>query len=182
MRRMHRSMPIALQDGAAVTAPLSADFLFRQYARYVAHIALRIVGRDADVDEIVQDVFLAAMSGLADLREPEAVRGWLATITVRKAQRRLRYNRLQSWLGLEDEPDYEGAVAPNASPEDQAVVRSVYRALDSVPVNDRVAWTLRYMQDERLESVAALIGCSLATAKRRIAAAQLKLDEVLKDD
>lgn len=175
-------MPIAFEQQPAVAAPLTADILFRQYARYVAHIALRIVGRDADVDEIVQDVFLAAMTGLADLREPEAVRGWLATITVRKAQRRLRFNRLQSWLGLDDEPDYEAAVSPNASPEQHALVRSVYRALDTLPINDRVAWTLRYLQDERLENVATIVGCSLATAKRRIAAAQLKLDEVLKDD
>ena len=173
-------MPIAL-EGQLATAPLTAEVLFRQYARYVAHIALRIVGRDADVDEIVQDVFLAALTGIDDLREPEAVRGWLATITVRKAQRRLRFNRLQSWLGLEDEPSYEGAVSRDASPEDAAIVRSVYKALDTLPVNDRVAWTLRYLQDERLENVAAIIGCSLATAKRRIAAAQQKLDEVLTD-
>ena len=173
-------MPIAL-EGQLASTPLTAELLFRQYARYVAHIALRIVGRDADVDEIVQDVFLVALTGLEDLREPEAVRGWLATITVRKAQRRLRYNRLQSWLGLDDEPDYESAVAAEASPEQHAIVRSVYKALDTLPVNDRVAWTLRYLQDERLENVAAIIGCSLATAKRRIAAAQQKLDEVLDD-
>jgi RNA polymerase sigma-70 factor (ECF subfamily) len=47
----------------------------------------------------------------------------------------------------------------------------VYRALDRLGTAERLAWTLRHVEGERLDAVAQLCGCSLATAKRRIAAA-----------
>ena len=44
-----------------------------------------------------------------------------------------------------------------------------------------LAWSLRYMHEETVESVAELCGCSLATAKRRISAAQGRINEELSD-
>jgi RNA polymerase sigma-70 factor (ECF subfamily) len=46
-----------------------------------------------------------------------------------------------------------------------------------MPLNERIAWTLRYVERHRLEAVAELAGCSLATAKRRILKAQRFLAE-----
>jgi RNA polymerase sigma-70 factor (ECF subfamily) len=48
-------------------------------------------------------------------------------------------------------------------------------------VEHRVAWTLRYVEGEKLERVAEHCGCSLATAKRRIAAAHAKIQSELED-
>ena len=42
----------------------------------------------------------------------------------------------------------------------------------SLPADERIAWTLRYVERHRLETVAVMMDCSLATAKRRIARAQ----------
>jgi RNA polymerase sigma-70 factor (ECF subfamily) len=55
----------------------------------------------------------------------------------------------------------------------------VYTLLEHLPVDARIAWTLRQVEGEQLEAVAAICGCSLATAKRRIGAVQAKIDEVL---
>src|SRR5215470_14551684 len=57
--------------------------LFRRYARYVATIGLRLLGRDDELDDLVQDVFIEAHRGLHGLRTPDAIKGWLARITVR---------------------------------------------------------------------------------------------------
>jgi RNA polymerase sigma-70 factor (ECF subfamily) len=57
----------------------------------------------------------------------------------------------------------------------------IYRTLDEIAPDSRVAWILRYVEGERLEDVADACGCSLATAKRRIASAQELLMEVLRD-
>jgi RNA polymerase sigma-70 factor (ECF subfamily) len=46
-----------------------------------------------------------------------------------------------------------------------------------MPADDRIAWTLRHVERHGLEGVAALTGCSLATAKRRIQRAQSYLSE-----
>jgi RNA polymerase sigma-70 factor (ECF subfamily) len=57
----------------------------------------------------------------------------------------------------------------------------IYRLLDELPANERLAWTLRHIEGEQVEAVASLCGCSLATAKRRIAAAQTFLARTLDD-
>ncbi len=54
----------------------------------------------------------------------------------------------------------------------RALLTRVYEVLDRVSVECRLAWILRYIEGEKLEEVAERCGCSLATAKRRIAAAQ----------
>jgi len=50
-----------------------------------------------------------------------------------------------------------------------------------VPTQERLAWSLRYLEGEPLDMVAASCGCSLATAKRRISAAKRVIDEVFGD-
>jgi RNA polymerase sigma-70 factor (ECF subfamily) len=163
-------------------APLDLEQAFHLYSRYVAGVAMRLCGRSDEVDDIVQDVFLAAARGLRQLREPQAVKGWLATVTVRVTRRRLRLRRLWHVCGGSTPESYEQIAAPGASPEDQAVLARVYTILDGLRAADRIAWTLRYVEGERLERVALLCGCSLATAKRRIAAAQATIEQAMGDE
>lgn len=164
------------------THDFNLDALFRRYAPYVAAVAHRLLGRDEDVDDTVQEVFLAAVRGVHAVRDPAAVRGWLACIAVRVARERLRKRRMRAFFGLDDPIAYESVVDAGATAEQRALVARVYRLLDGVPTNQRIAWSLRYIEGEPLESVAALCGCSLATAKRRIAAAAQRLDEAFSDD
>jgi RNA polymerase sigma-70 factor, ECF subfamily len=163
-------------------AVLDADSVFRRYAAYVAAIAHRLLGRDHDVDDTVQEVFVIAVRGLSQLREPAAVKGWLAKITVRVSRRRLRFRRLRTLLGLDETTLYDSLTDDAASPEQRVLMGRVYRALDGLPADHRIAWSLRHMEGEKLEDVAALCGCSLATAKRRIAAAARVLEETLSDE
>lgn len=151
--------------------------LYALYAPYVGSVALRLLGRASEVDDVVQEVFMAAHDGLRDRSEPRAVRRWLAKVAVRISRRRLRTLRAKGFLGLGDNPDYEGLTDGAASPEQRVLVARVYEALDSMPAQERVAWVLRHVEGHRLEDVAELSGCSLATAKRRIAAARSKLKE-----
>ncbi len=160
---------------------LDLDELFRQFAPYVATIGYRLLGRDSEVDDLVQDVFLAAHRGLRSLRNREAVKGWLATVTVRLARRRLRTRRFRATFRFDSGEDYLEVADTAASPETRAMVARVYRILDRVPVDRRLAWSLRYIHGERLARVAELCECSLATAKRRIKAAQLFIDAEVSD-
>lgn len=58
--------------------------LYLRFARMVHGVVLART-RGTDVDDLVQDVFLAALERLNDLREPEAFGGWLATIARNRA-------------------------------------------------------------------------------------------------
>lgn len=182
LRLVASSGPEARAPAPSREQALSVESLFRRYSSYVAAVATRLLGRDDEVDDVVQDVFLAATKGIGEVMEPDAIRGWLATVTVRAARRKLRSRRLRAWVGLDTAPSYERMASPGASPEQGALLGRVYRVLDTLPANQRIAWALRYMEGQRLDFVAEACGCSLATAKRHIGLARARLEEVLRDD
>lgn len=170
-----------LEDAPGPATELDVDQLFRQYAPYVAAVALRLLGRDHELEDLVHDVFLVALKDLKQVRNPQAIKGWLATLTVRAASKRLRRRRLRSFLGMDQVPPYRELVAPGATAEERTVLAQVYTALDDMPTPQRVAWVLRYMEGEPLDAVAQLCGCSLATAKRRIAFVNEALERIFQD-
>jgi len=185
MQRARVALQVVPEDTQAVQAPavsLEFDAVFRRYSPYVAAVAHRLLGRDADVDDTVQEVFLVAVRGLSTIRDPGAVKAWLARVTVRSARRRLQLRRVRVFLGLDELTVYDSVADEQANPEQRALVQRVYRVLDGLPADQRIAWTLRHIEGEQLEAVAELCGCSLATAKRRIAAAARSLEEAFSDD
>ena len=175
-------VPAAVERLPSPAGPLDLEQAFALYSRYVAGLALRLLGRYDEVDDVVQDVFLAAFRGLKRLREPQAIKGWLATVTVRVARRRLRLRRLWRFCGVDEPGASAELVVSDATPEDRATVARLYAVLDELPAAERLAWSLRHLEGERLEQVAVQCGCSLATAKRRIAAAQGAITKAVSDD
>jgi RNA polymerase sigma-70 factor, ECF subfamily len=156
------------------------DWLFERYAGYVARVAARMLGRDdADVDDVVQEVFLITLHRLHRIRSAEAARPWLMTVTVRTVQRTLRRRKWRrKFLG---ESTAAEVPATGLTADQRALLVRIYRTLDEIDPKSRIAWILRHIEGERLEDVADACGCSLATAKRRIATAQAILMEVLQD-
>jgi RNA polymerase sigma-70 factor (ECF subfamily) len=155
--------------------PIDLDLAYRRFAGYVATIGLRLLGRRADVDDLVQDVFVAATKGLKNLRDRRATKAWLATVAVRIARAKLRRRRVKIMFSLDEDPDYYDAADERASPETRVLLAKVYAILDHLPVDERLAWSLRYIEGEQLDHVALLCGCSLATVKRRIERAEVTI-------
>jgi RNA polymerase sigma-70 factor, ECF subfamily len=159
---------------------LDFDSLFERHAGYVATVAARMLGRDdADVDDVVQEVFFITLHRLDRIHSEEAVRPWLMTVTVRTVQRTLRRRKWRRLFLGEDSAAEIPAAGMTA--DERVVLVRIYRTLDRVEPRSRIAWILRYVERERLEDVALACGCSLATAKRRIAAVQEILMEVFED-
>jgi RNA polymerase sigma-70 factor (ECF subfamily) len=154
--------------------PTAFEGLYRRHAAFALNLAVHIQGTTADVEDIVHDAFVRAHERLAELRDTSAFRPWLGSIVVRLVRTRLRRRRLLTALGLAGhEPvDLEAVAASEADPETRALLAQVYALLQTMPADDRIAWTLRHVERHGLESVATLTGCSLATAKRRIQRAQ----------
>ena len=161
-------------DGTSQPAVLvSDDFdqVFRRFAPYVAAIGLKLLGRDDDLDDLVQDVFLEAHRGLARIRDAGALKSWLATIAVRRASRRLRRQKLWTWIQPSAPLDHGDIVDPAATPEERAHVALTYRWLDKLPTGQRVVWVLHHVEGESLDVIARLCACSKSTVQRRLRAA-----------
>jgi RNA polymerase sigma-70 factor (ECF subfamily) len=161
--------------------PPTLDDVYRRYCRYVWAVILRLCGRPSEVDDLIQDVFVEAAAGITRLRDPEAVKGWLATIAVRTVRRRLLVRKAWHFLGLDRDAAETVLVDPRASPADRALLRAVYKVLDEMPVQDRLALTLHTIEGETMKAVAKLCGCTLATAKRRVARGQRLIEQRLSD-
>ena len=150
------------------------ESLYRRHAEFAFNLAVRIQGSASDVEDVVHDAFLKAQERLTDLRDLSAFRPWLGSIVVRLVRTRLRRRKLLGALGLTtpDPVDIDSVAAPDADPEARALLAQVYALLQTLAPDDRIAWTLRYVERHRLETVAVMMECSLATAKRRIGRAQ----------
>ncbi|MBN2575657.1 MAG: sigma-70 family RNA polymerase sigma factor [Deltaproteobacteria bacterium] len=157
----------------------SRDVLYRRHARYLLAIGIRLLASRSDGEEVVQDTFVIGFERLGTLREPAAVRAWLARIAVSLVRRRLRRARLLGVLGLERKPD-DATLAALASselrPDERADLALLDRMLWRMPADQRIAWMLRRVEGLPLAEVASACGCSLATVKRRIAAADARVE------
>ena len=168
----------ALREDIDAQPALDTASAFRRYAPYVAKIGIRVLGRRDEIDDFVQDVFVAVHRHLGSLREPAALKGWLGKLAVHEATRRLRRRRLRALLGLHAAYDYSDVADEAASPEQRTLLARIFHALDALPASDRVAFTLRHVEGETMERVAVLCACSLSTAKRRVANAEQALDKL----
>lgn len=148
--------------------------VYRMYAEELLELSVRLLRSHDDAADLLHDTFIVAFADVGTLRQAESLRFWLRKVCVRLAHRRFRKRKILRALGFEsasEDAALHTLADPGAGPEVQADLRRIDGVLSSLPENERVAWTLRYVEGHQLEDVAYMCDCSLATAKRRIAAA-----------
>ena len=174
------ALPFHTETDAALVARASSDehafaALYGRHARYVAGVVYRILGNDADVDDLVQETFLDARAALKSLEDARALRAWLVTITVRRVHRHLKKRRRRAlfFFGIAE------LSARSSDPRDREAVDDLYDALDTLPPDLRVPWSLARIEQLTLPEVAEACEVSLATVKRRIADADERIQRRL---
>lgn len=157
------------------------EALFRRYVRMALGLAYRILPRDADLDDLVQDSFFAAFQRLDRLSNPQAFQAWLSSIVVRTAGKRLRRRKLQVRLGLlRSEPiDMEQVISRSAPPDVSAELRAVYGLLEQLSVDERIALVLRRVERLEIPEIADRMKLSTSTVKRRLNTAEARLQRAI---
>jgi RNA polymerase sigma-70 factor, ECF subfamily len=176
------------EDDAALVARLVAgdeDALRRLYdrlARRVRGIALRLLARPAEADDVVQETFVEVWRS-ADRYDPArgSLATWVSTIAHRRAVDRLRRPATRP-LGEE----IGGAlVASSSSPQENVAegeVRArVTRALSALPPEQREPIELMYYRGLSQSESAELLGVALGTLKSRVRAGMARLGQMLAD-
>lgn len=146
--------------------------LLDRYTGLVERVLTHILGAHQDLDDLTQDVFLRAITRIDDLRDPAAISDWLAAFAANVAREAIRRKKRRWWQVLRPPEETPEIVAPLSSEEDRASMKAFYEVLDALDVDARVAFVLRYVEGMELTQVAAAVGVSLATIKRRIKAAE----------
>jgi len=183
------SSPQGPSDAALVVAARAGEqwareAIYRRYSGLAFGMAYRLLGRDHEIDDLVQECFAQALANLHRLDDPQALGAWLAALIVRTTQKMLRRRAVATRLGLRrpmDPLDADQLVSPNAPTDVQAELRAIYRIIETLPTRARIALLLRRVEGMSQEEVAQAMGVSLSTAKRLLADGEERLREALRD-
>jgi RNA polymerase sigma-70 factor, ECF subfamily len=180
-------LPVAEEvgDDAALVArarggePWAEEALYRRHGpRLLARVS-RLLGDATEAEDVVQEVFARAFARLDRLRDPAAFGAWVLRAAIHRVYGISKWRAVRRRFGLD-----RGAVAyltpaATTSPEERALIAELEAVLAALPTTDRIAWCLRVVDGLTLPEVAAACDCSLATAKRRIAAARTRIAAVV---
>ncbi len=151
----------------------AAGRLYDRYATNVHGMIYRLLGPHAELDDIVQEVFIYALSSIDKLREPSALKSWLLGIAVGKVRTHLRSRFRKRWLSFlpnEDLPE----PSPISDDEDGDVVHAVSTILDRLPNEERIALVVHRLEGMSIQESATACGLSISTFKRRFARGEAK--------
>ncbi len=159
------------------------DGIVERHSAAVAALANRLLGWPGDVDDVVQDVFVAAFVHLKEFRGECRLRTWLFTITVNTCRsHRLRWRRRRLWVRKLDDPEAagqdQGAEQPAMDKETFARVR---RAVQALPRKYREVVVLRYLQGLEPDEIGELLGVKANAVQVRLNRARTRLKERLGD-
>jgi RNA polymerase sigma-70 factor (ECF subfamily) len=159
------------------------DRIVGRYAAEVAALANRLLGWPGDVDDVVQDVFVAALVGLKKFRGESSLRTWLFTITVNQCRRRrVRRRHRPRMVSLENAERVEsrGQGGDEAVMDEETFAR-VRRAVQALPQKYREIVALKYMQGLEINEICTLLRITANVAQVRLNRARKRLKEQLGD-
>ncbi|HME37890.1 MAG TPA: sigma-70 family RNA polymerase sigma factor [Steroidobacteraceae bacterium] len=149
--------------------------LYLGYHRRLARFLSRFTPRYENVEEIINDTFLAVWQSAKDFRHASQVSTWIIGIAYRTALKSLRRQKHHTAAGsLDDYP--EQTVDPTSETEVQDWLR---HGLNQLPVEQRLTLELAYHMGHSLEEIAAITECPVGTVKARMFHAREKLRHYL---
>jgi len=154
---------------------LDSAELFRRYAPFVANFLARMGVARADVDDLVQEVFLVAHRGGGYAPGPAKPTTYLASIAFRAATTHRRKRQTRSFVKLADEV-VSSAGDERHSPERDADQKRhlamLDRILDLLDHDKRVVFVMAELQGESVVAIAQVLGVPVDTAYSRLRAAR----------
>jgi RNA polymerase sigma-70 factor (ECF subfamily) len=173
---------VAIVHGMARGDSAALALLYDRYSGSMLALAQRIVGRGAEAEDVIHDVFLEAWRHAADYDQSRgSVKSWLLLRTRSRSldvQKSARVSKQVSglddaWLAELGDPSRDTTAFA-----DQARIR---RVLVALPPDQREALLLGYFEGLSSSEIAERVGVPLGTVKSRVAAALSALRSALSD-
>jgi RNA polymerase sigma-70 factor (ECF subfamily) len=182
-----RVKPTLTADATAIERAAAGDHaafgsLVEQYQE-VAFRAAYLIVRDAQTaEDVTQEAFIRAYRALGGFRTGEPFRPWLLRIVTNAAINELRSRQRRHGL-----LDRFAATAPRAAgPPDISLgdehATMLARAINELPLDDRVVLHLRYFLDLPEREIAGAIGKPPGTVKSRLHRASQRLRALIETE
>ncbi len=157
--------------------PLDTGALFRAHAPYVWRALRRLGVREADIEDVCQEVFVVVDRRKNDFEGRSTEKTWIYGIAVRVAAD-YRKRAVHKREALTDAPPEQ--VSPD-DPHDATAARQARamldRLLDDLDEDKRAVFVLYEIEELGMAEVAEALGCPLQTAYSRLHAARAKVTE-----
>jgi RNA polymerase sigma-70 factor (ECF subfamily) len=160
----------------------AAEMAWERYSPLVHRIVSRAIGPDAEVEDVTQEIFYRLFSRIGTLRKPEALRSFVISFAIRIVKWELRRRRARRWLTLSETGDIPDEQLLVMDAESRYALRRLYGLLDRLSTRERLVLVLRHVEGMTLEEIAEAMELSLATVKRALRRASLRVSQMVDSD
>lgn len=135
--------------------PNDFEQIYRRYAPAVFRRAFGLLGRDAEAQEAMQEVFVAALIHWEEFERRSSVMTWLYSITTNHCINRIKQDKRHAEL-LQENSD---CIAPQDLPNPEAL-RSLRSLLENLSKQDAQLAVYLYLDEMSHEEIARQMGFS----------------------
>lgn len=150
------------------------EVLVRRYGRLMRVYARRVLGSNADVDDVVQEAFIQAWRSLPTLTDLGSVKAWLMRITSNKCIDRIRRRRDEDDIA-EHDPGAPASTTPEGMWAARSLEDALSRALAGLPEEQRRCWVLRELAGYSYLDIGRELDLPSSTVRGLIARARKNL-------
>jgi RNA polymerase sigma-70 factor, ECF subfamily len=162
--------------------PRAAGVLWDRFSPLVRRVLRRTLGPSVPVEGLLHDVFLRVLRQLGALPDASQLKPFMVGVTVRVLNAELRRHRVRRLFRLRNPWRSFDAGAPTSEPSTRSALWALYRILDELDTDARLAFTLRHFEGLQITELASVTDSSLAAAKRRLARANARVQVAVRRD
>jgi RNA polymerase sigma-70 factor, ECF subfamily len=172
----------ALIARARAGEPAAYQSLFRLHVTRMHRLVHRLAGPSADLEDLVQTVFVEGFRSLPAFRGEALFSTWLGRIAVRVVSKHRRRPALRL-VPLEDAgPVRRDTPGPELSLDARRRVAQLDGLLARLSLKRRSAFVLHVLEGHPIEEVAAMLGASVSAVKVRIHDARREIERQARRD
>jgi RNA polymerase sigma-70 factor (ECF subfamily) len=156
----------AIIQGLRDQRPVALKEFLERYQDRVYNTALSFLKDVSDAEELSQDVFLTVWNSISGFKGDSALSTWVYRITVTKSldmirsrQRKKRFAFLTSLSTIQSEIRQHPVnwIHPGILQENKEKAGYLFRAIDQLPENQKVAFTLSKLEQLSQKEIAAVM-------------------------
>lgn len=154
------------------------ELVRRHQERLYWHIRRLVIVHD-DADDILQNVFIKVWRALPDFRREASLFTWMYRIATNECLTFLKQKnrkRLFSFEELKQEPESQ---ADDPLFTGDMVQRKLQKAMERLPPQQRLVFTLKYLEGKKYEEISTLLGLSVGGLKAHYHLAVKKIEKYL---
>ncbi|MCU0450285.1 MAG: sigma-70 family RNA polymerase sigma factor [Bernardetiaceae bacterium] len=154
--------------------------LYRQYADAMYNVCLRLMKREEDAQDALQEAFVDAFTKLASFRFDAPFGAWLKKVVINRCINTLQKKKLLTVLADEAKLDRWHEEEEDFSYLEQEV-KHIKHAIEKLPEGCRVVLNLYLFEGYDHAEIAEILQVTESTSKAQYSKAKKKLRDIIED-